>query len=97
MPDTAKKKSDKKQSNSLIEQLLSTSVCALILGKHVGVSVKGTQNEISAVSNALLASRNLQEELNRPDTTVESVMEKLRLKRECAREFERVMGIHWPL
>lgn len=91
------KKTTKKTSIPLIERLLSTSVSALIVGKNVGVNIVGDKREISAVSNALIASKNLQETLNRTDVTIDLVMEKLRVKKECAREFEKIIGIPWPL
>jgi hypothetical protein len=61
------------------------------------MKVRGTPEEIKAVSDAMMASRRFQEELERPEATVESVMQYLGLKHAAAREFERILGIPWPL
>jgi hypothetical protein len=45
----------------------------------------------------MMASRRFQDELNRHGATVESVMQKLNLKHASAREFERILGVPWPL
>lgn len=82
---------------SLNERLLTTSLVAWLTGKEVNVKFRGSRNEIAAISNALLSSKQLQEELNRPDATIASVMEKLHIKQTSAAEFERVLRIPWPL
>jgi len=59
--------------------------------------IRGTREEIDAVANAMLASRRFQQELERPGASVDSVMEKLGLYHASQREFERVLGVKWPL
>jgi hypothetical protein len=82
---------------SLTGKMLLASLGAWLVGKVVTTKVRGSQDEITAVSNALMSSRKFQEELNRPGATVESVMAKLRVKQMSASEFERVLGVRWPL
>ena len=82
---------------SLTGKMLLASLGAWLVGKVVTTKVRGCQDEITAVSNALMSSRKFQEELNRPGATVESVMAKLRVKQMSASEFERVLGVRWPL
>lgn len=81
----------------LTKKLLLTSLGAWFLGKDVDVKLRGTQNEIKVMSAALLASKNLHEELLRPEATVDSVVGKLNSKRVAAKEFEKTFGISWPL
>ena len=70
---------------------------AWMVGKYVNTKLKGNRNEVTAVADALLSSRRFQDELNRPGASVESVVEKLRVKEMSASTFERVFGVKWPM
>lgn len=78
-------------------KMFIASLGAWLAGKYVNTKLKGTRDEIDAVADALLSSRKFQEELNRPGATVESVIQKLRVKEMSASTFQRVFGIKWPL
>lgn len=82
---------------NLTGKLLLASIGAWLVGKVVNTKIRGNSEEIRAVANALMASKRFQEELRRPGATVESVAEKLRLKQMTAVEFERILGVRWPL
>lgn len=82
---------------NLLGKIFFTAVGAWLVGKMVNLKVRGTEQEIRAVSNAMMASRRFQEELRNPGASVESVMNKLGLKHASAREFERILGVRWPL
>ena len=82
---------------NLTGKILVASLGAWMVGKYVGTKLRGTEPEVQAVANALLASRKFQDELQRPGASVSSVMEKLRVKQMSAAEFERVLGVRWPL
>lgn len=82
---------------NLTGKLLLASLGAWLVGKVVNTKIRGNEDEISAVSNALMASRRFQDELNKPGASVQSVIEKLRVKQMSASEFERVLGVKWPL
>lgn len=82
---------------NLTGKLMLASLGAWLVGKVVNTKLRGNQNEIQAVANALLASKKFQEELRSPGATVQSVMDKLRVKQMSAAEFERVLGVRWPL
>ena len=86
-----------KYSLSLGGKLLLASLGAWMVGKAVNTKVRGTEDEIDAIVNALHSSRRFQDELRKPGATVRSVMEKLRVKQMSAEEFERVLGVEWPL
>ena len=78
-------------------KMLLASLGAWMAGKYVSTKLKGTRDEISAIADVLMSSRKFQEELNRPGASVESVIQKLRVKEMSASTFERVFGIKWPL
>lgn len=82
---------------NLTGKIFLASLGAWLVGKVVNTRLRGSGSEISAVTNALLASKRFQEELRRPGATVQSVIEKLRVKQMSASEFERVLGVRWPL
>jgi 8-oxo-dGTP pyrophosphatase MutT (NUDIX family) len=82
---------------NLLGKIFFTTLGAWLVGKAVNTKIRGTVEQVRAVSNAMLASRNFQEELRRPGATVESVMQKLGVKHMTASEFERILGVPWPL
>lgn len=82
---------------NLTGKLLLASLGAWLVGKVVNTKIRGNQDEMNAVANALMASRRFQDELHRPGATVQSVIEKMRIKQMSASEFERVLGVKWPL
>lgn len=82
---------------NLTGKILFASMGAWLVGKLVNMKMRGTRAEVNTVANALMASKRFQDELNRTGATVESVFEKLRIKNMSAAEFERTMGVPWPL
>lgn len=92
-----KKKSILNESNPTLEKIFSTVVAAEILGKQTGVTLRGSDNEISVVREAISASKSFDEELSNPSADVTSIMKKLGEKHIAAENFERVTGVAWPL
>ncbi len=82
---------------NLLGKMLFATVGAWLVGKVVNTKIRGTKEEISALSSAMVASKKFQEELNHPGATVESVVEKLKVKHMTAKEFEKVFNVPWPL
>lgn len=82
---------------NLTGKIFLASLGAWLVGKVINTKLRGNRDEIQAVSNALMASKKFQDELKRPGASVESVIEKLRIKQMSASEFERVLGVRWPL
>ena len=82
---------------SLTGKIFLAALGSWVVGKAVGTKLRGTESEVTAVANALMASRRFQDELNKPGSSVQSVMEKLRIKQMSATEFERVLGVRWPI
>lgn len=73
------------------------AVAGWLVGKATNMKLRGSLEEVHVVSNAMMASRRFQDELDRPDATIESVMDVLALKHSAAKEFERFLGIPWPM
>lgn len=82
---------------SLTGKMFLATLGAWMVGKYVNTKIKGSRDEVQAVTNALLASKKFQEELRKPGATVQSVIDKLHVKQMSASEFQRVFGVPWPL
>lgn len=82
---------------NLLGKIFYSTIGAWLVGKATNTILRGTQSEIQAISNAMLASKRFQQELKKPGASVESVMNKLNLKHASAKEFERILGIPFPL
>lgn len=82
---------------NLLGKLTLAALGAWLVGKATNLKLRGNKQQVNAVANALLASRKFQDELKRPGASLESVMQKLRVKNMNAREFERTFGVKWPL
>lgn len=82
---------------NLLGKIFFAAVGAWLVGKSTNLKIRGTPDEIQAVSAAMMASHRFQDELERQGATVETVMQKLGLKHASAHEFERILGVPWPL
>jgi hypothetical protein len=78
-------------------RLLYTGCAAWLLGKPMNMKVRGTAEQISALTEVLTASRAFETELQREGATTESVVELLENKRAAARLFHSTFGVPWPL
>jgi hypothetical protein len=81
----------------LLGKLFFAAVGAWLVGRATNTLLRGTPDEIQAVANAMVTSKRFQDELKRPGATVQSVMDRLNLKHATAKEFERALGVPWPL
>lgn len=82
----------------LTGKILFAAISAWLIGKIIGnIKIKGTEEQINAVHNAMMSSRRFQDEISRPGATLDSVSSKLGLKYASAQEFERILGVPWPL
>jgi len=82
---------------NLTSKIFFGAVGSWLVGRPTNIKVRGTPEEVKAVNDVMLASRAFHDELRRPGATVETVMQKLGLKRVAAREFEMKLGMPWPL
>jgi hypothetical protein len=79
-------------------KLFFASLVAYLAGSKSIVKLKGTPEQIKAISDAVIASKEFQDEIKRDGATIESVIEKMRLKNLTAAEFKRITGGKpWPL
>lgn len=82
---------------NLTGKLLLTTLGAWMLDEVVNTKLRGSEQEVKAIVNVLVSSRRFQNELHSPGATIQSIVEKLNVKNIAAVEFERVLGIQWPL
>lgn len=82
---------------NLLGKLALLAIAATVVGKVTNVKLRGTKQEIDTISNAIVSSRRFQEEISKPGATVQSVMSKLGMKQMSAKEFERLLGIPFPM
>jgi hypothetical protein len=82
---------------NLLGKIFLTAVGAWVVGKSTNMKIRGTPREVRAVANAMQSSKRFQQELRRPGASVQSVMDLLRIKQMSARDFERELGVRWPL
>jgi hypothetical protein len=82
---------------NLLGKIFFGTVAASLVGKIVNTKLRGSKEQIDAVAAALMASKKFQDELNRPGASVESVVQKLGVKHMSASQFERTLGVPWPL
>lgn len=82
---------------NLLGKVFFATLGAWLVGKAVNTKVRGSREQCEALSRALVSTRKFQEELNREGTDVETVMQLLSEKHASAQEFEKHLGIPWPL
>lgn len=88
----------------LVERQLTTMskillfiVGAWLVGKFFKLKVRGSQQQISALSSAMMSSKRFQDELKRPGASLNGVLEKLKVKNMDADRFQKTFGIKWPV
>ena len=82
---------------NLLGKVFFVALAGWLVGKATNMKLRGNRDEVVAVANAMMASRTFQDELARPGASIDSVMDNLGLKHASAQEFERILGIPWPL
>ena len=85
------------QGINTVGKIFLAAVTSTILGKPSNVKIKGTPEQVETIKRALVASRELHDEINRPEATVQSIMDRLEMKRQAADEFSQVVGLPWPI
>jgi hypothetical protein len=80
-----------------MSKILLFVVGAWLVGKYFKLKVRGSQRQISTLSSAMLSSKRFQDELKRPGASLDSVMNKLKVKNMDADRFQKTFGIKWPV
>lgn len=85
-------------------KLFFAGAAAFIMGKgmqkkrvKLPIKVRGTPKQMRAVIDAVVSSREFQREINRPGATIDSVVDKLRLRNMTKQRFAQLTGKPWPL
>jgi hypothetical protein len=77
-------------------KLFFASLVAYLAGAKSIVKLKATPEQVKAITDAVMASKAFQDEIKRDGATIESVIEKMRLKNMTAADFKRLTGRPWP-
>jgi len=73
------------------------ALASTVLGQPTGYQIRGTQVEVNAVRDAVLASQKFRYALTEPGTTVDSVIALLASKKDATQNFENALGVPWPM
>jgi len=73
------------------------STFAQAAGVKLPFKLRGSPSQIKAITDAVIATKEFQEEIALPGATVESVIRKLNLKNISKERFEQFVGKKWPL
>lgn len=68
-------------------------------GKKVSlpIKIKGSPQQIRAVIDAIVNSKKFQQELQKPGATIDSVVDRLRIRNLSKTHFYRLTGKPWPI
>ena len=66
-------------------------------GNKLNWKLKGSPEKMNAMAKIILATKHFQDEVKRPDSTIESIMQKMQEKNNAAEEFYNVTKTRWPL
>ena len=61
------------------------------------IKVRGTPQQMRAVIDAVTSSKEFQREINRSGATIDSVIQKLRLRNMTKNRFRQLTGKSWPI
>lgn len=78
-------------------KILLASAMSWLSGQGTNVKFRGSVDETKVFVDVLLATKSFHNAVNQPEITLENLMSKLRTKQEKAFQFERKLGIPWPL
>ncbi len=84
--------------NSTQTKLIRHWITSTLLGENTNYDFKGTKAQLNALSEALMSTKLLEQEINKENVTVESVMTALDNKHIAVQKFEKLFGKNiWPL
>lgn len=83
-------------------KIFFAGAAAYILGsagrqQKIPIKVRGTPQQVKAIVDAVISSKQFQQELSRPGATVDSVIDKLRLRNISKNQFQQLTGRPWPI
>jgi hypothetical protein len=80
-----------------VENIFYEGILNCLETGSAGFGIRGENNKIKALKSALNSSKDFLNELNSNNTSLQLIMEKLKYKNKCVREFENITGLDWPL
>lgn len=86
---------NKKICSNLLENIFIATCAAAMLGRSTDIKLRGTKEEIAAITNMTSAASCFKEELSRPEATVNSILQKLSEKQKAVNEFKRIFNTSW--
>jgi hypothetical protein len=82
-------------------KIFFAGAAAYILGRAMKqtlpIKIKGTPEQLRAITDAIISSKIFQKEINRPGASIDSVIEKLQLRNMSKEQFRRITNKQWPL
>jgi peptidoglycan hydrolase CwlO-like protein len=82
---------------NLNKKIFEIALSSILIGKDTSLKIRGNKKEMKAITEAFRATKNFHEELYKEDASLESISLKLQEKREKIAEFEKIIGIRWPI
>lgn len=79
------------------KKLIEMTVSALYNGESMGWKLGCSKEQLKALSEALVATRDFEKKLFSESATVKTVSSALKVKHAYARKFEKAFGQPWPL
>lgn len=61
------------------------------------LKLKARPEQIQAITDAIMASKQFQDEIQKPGAKIEDVIQKMKLKNINKQSFEKITGKPWPL
>jgi hypothetical protein len=71
-------------------------VAWIIKGSAIPFKIRGTPEQVKAITDAAFAARRLHDELKKPDATIQTVLDKLNEKNKTAENFKNLFGFNFP-
>lgn len=77
---------------------LAGSLISGAAGKfNTPIKIRGTKQQLQAISDAIVSSKEFQREISKPGANVEKVMKKLNIANLSKEKFEKLTGKKWPI
>ena len=76
---------------------LMSAIAKHILGEDTGLKIAGAPDKVAATKNAIIASKNLYEELQLPSPQIENIFKLVEEKKTQAEIFEQKTGLRWTI
>lgn len=102
VPVASKKKTIKEYKLSWAGKLFFAAAAGYILSNsstptNIPIKIRGSKEQMKTIINAIVSSKKFQQELKKPGATVESVIDKLRIRNISKQQYKNLTGLNWPI